>query len=103
MPILENGPGCIINDDNVQPNTILDTGITNAAVGQLWGVDVTSGYQGMYLIGKGTILQVAASTFLSMVKDTPNKINIYFNGGTLKIQNKLGSVRYLYVKFEGLI
>jgi len=103
MPLYENGPNCIINDGNVQPNTILDTGINAAAVGQLWGVDVNSGYQGMYLVGKGTILLVAADSHLSLIKDTANKINIYFESGALKIQNKLGSTRYLYVKFEGLI
>ncbi len=103
MPALENKEFCIINDDNFLNNAVLDTGITTAAIGQLWGIDVNSAYQGLYFVGKGTFTAIAASTFLSGVKDTAGKINFYFEGGTLKVQNKLGTTRYLYVKFEGLI
>jgi len=102
MPTLKNAEYCVINDDNVLNNAILDTGIPDSAIGLLWGCDVTSGNMGFYFVGKGQFTAIAASTYLSGTKDTANKINFYFEGGTLKIQNKIGSTRYLYVKFEGL-
>lgn len=102
MPLLRNAECCIINDDDFQSNAVLDTGIPDTAIGQLWGIEVNSGYQGLYFVSKGTFTAIAASPYLSGVKDTAGKINFYFEGGTLKAQNKLATTRYLYVKFEGL-
>ncbi len=102
MPALTNAEQCIINDDNFLSNAILDTLIPDTAIGQLWAIEVNSGYQGLYFVAKGTFSAIAASPYLSGVKDTANKINFYFEGGSLKVQNKLATTRYLYVKFEGL-
>ncbi len=102
MPLLTNAEYCVINDDNFLSNAVLETGIPVTAIGQLWGIEVNSGYQGLYFVSKGTFTAIAANPYLSGVKDTANKINFYFEDGTLKVQNKLATTRYLYVKFEGL-
>ena len=102
MPKYRNLEHCVINSDNVQPNAVINTEINDTAIGLLWGCEVNSGKMGFYFIMKGEIMPVKAAAQLSEVKDTAGKLNLYFEGGTLKFQNKLGSTLYLYVKFEAL-
>ncbi len=101
MSLHANCNYCVINDDNVTTGKVLDTGISATATGLLCGLDINSGKMGLWFIAEGVVDPVKAGTYFAYVKDTASKLNLYFEGGTLRIQNNLGATLYLYVKFEG--
>lgn len=77
------------------------TDIGNLAFG-LVKVFETSRQQFAFLVVVGGAVSIVVpNAFVSLVKDTAGKLNFYFEGGALRIQNKTAYDLHLYVDFDG--
>lgn len=64
---------------------------SNSSYGLVFARETVTGKGGIFRVEAGTIYKVDADSSFEITKDTASKINIYFDGGYLRIQNKTGS------------
>lgn len=50
-----------------------------------------------------TLINIGSNPVFSTTKDTPNRINCYFDGGVLCVQNKSGDNKSIHIAFFGVI
>jgi hypothetical protein len=81
-----------------------DSGI-DAKVGTFYVVDETNDNSAIVHVhdngGTMVLAKAAGATNIDVVKDTASKVNIYFEGGTLNVQNNTAAEAIVTVKYAG--
>lgn len=92
----------------VIPNTVFDldavvtTNLDDTFCGLLIIGVTTDSAVGVWRIENGGGAVVSMNALFSNTKDTAGKYNCYYEGGYLKIQNKVGNAKLLKVSSYGL-
>ena len=94
--------GPVITNTVFNLNDVVTTPLADDFCGLLLIGVTTDSALGLYLIANGTGADILASSVFSMTKDTDSKYNGYFEGGFLKIQNKVGNSKTLKISAMGL-
>lgn len=77
------------------------TDIAGTNYGQLILVTLDSGESAVILNDDGTAVKVAGNALFTITVTTDNKVNVYYNAGVLKVENKAGSAKTAYIKVIG--
>lgn len=77
------------------------TDIAGTNYGQLILVTLDSGESAVILNDDGTAVKVAGNALFTITVTTDTKVNVYYNAGVLKVENKAGSAKTAYIKVIG--
>lgn len=77
------------------------TDIAGTNYGQLVLVYLDSGESAVILNDDGTAVKVAGNALFTITATTDEKVNVYYNAGVLKVENKAGSAKIAYIKVLG--
>lgn len=90
-------------------NTLADAGVADSGVDAVTGtffvVDETNNDSATLSLfndgGTLTLAKTVGATAITVTKDTASSVNVYFESGTLQVQNLTGAEAIINVKYAG--
>jgi len=94
--------GPVIPNTTFNLNDTVSTLLSNDFLGTLIAGIQEDSAAGLFLIENGTITVISANSLFTTNAVIPNKYYIFFDGGFLKVTNKVGNSKTLKISLFGL-